>query len=98
MSKVAKKPGKVVHNIKGWNGKPQEIEVAFVHEDFYAEQFADEGDLLKCSRTPVLFGDEMLFEGFTNKDQAAIAEKLSKFFAQYSAWVSTRAEGKEGPK
>ncbi len=75
--------------------KGKEFELASVHEDWYAEQFADPGDI-QCTRAPVIDGDIHLFDGDTYAVQAKKAEMLGKWLLKYAAWIKTKKH-KEDP-
>lgn len=67
-----------------------QITLAEVFEYAYAEQFADPGDILITR--DVTIGGESVFDGYSYKDQAKMAKRLSKFFAKYSEWIVKQKE------
>lgn len=90
-----RKPKNVVHKLDYQNGTIKPIIVAEVFEDFYSEHFMEEGDPLYADRDVRLWGDDSVFDGFNNKDQAKISRQLAKFFAQYADWIEAQNEGRE---
>lgn len=88
------KPKTLTYNHSGPYAEAR-FELARVHEDWHAEQFAEPGDI-QCTREVVLYDDLRLFDDMPYDEQAKHAEKIGNFLLKYAAWIKTRKQ-KEDP-
>lgn len=63
--------------------------IAAVHEDFYSEDFAEEGDPISVHIDAKLMSESM-FDGYGPKDQINIARKMAKWLLKYADWLEYR--------
>jgi hypothetical protein len=77
-------------------GKESQLLLAEVFEDWFAEQFADPGDIQVTRDVRLNDGDAWVFDGMNYSEQAEYAEKLGSWLIKYSKWIKTR-KTKEDP-
>lgn len=64
-------------------------EAAKVFEDFYSEDFSEEGDPISVRYDAKLMGESM-FDGYGPKDQINIARKMARWLIKYADWLEYR--------
>jgi hypothetical protein len=89
------KPKPMIQKVR--NGRTVGYPIAEVFEDYFSEQFAEEGDPIRARLGMLLFG-ENVFEGYTTKARVLLARRLSAWLLRYALWLEDKIRFQEHNK